>query len=92
MNNRKSLLPFAAAVCLLLLLATCSGCAATSALEEPDRAPAPVAAATSCSDTADLEVPTAINSQQLEELLFAAYLEVKAALAACLTATEPEHE
>lgn len=76
----------------ILWLATCAGCASTDALDETPLAQPLPAAAISCEDSAPLEVPSGANSAQLDEILYAAYLDARAHLTACIKATEPDHE
>lgn len=93
MRNRQTNGPgvFLLAVFIIILLANCVGCAATDALDETPLAQPLPAAATSCEDSAPLEVPSGANSAQLDEVLYAAYLDARAHLTACLQATEPDH-
>lgn len=70
---------------IIFALAQCSGCASTPAPDDgPPPAPATLAHAAGCDTLVqDLTVPTGTNSAQLEELLYAAWLELRAKLAAC---------
>ncbi len=77
-------LPTALALLLLLLLAL-TGCAG-HAVES--LGPAPTAIATGCEPPQDLVVPTGLNSQQLEEVLYAAYLDWRASMLACVAGQE----
>lgn len=59
----------------------------------PDAGPLPsatVAAAALCEPPPDLYIPTAANSQQLEEALYSAYMALRAQYLQCLTYTHKD--
>ncbi len=80
-------IPFLLALggCIAALIVTCSGCASGKDARRDGPPPDLTAIASTCEQGPDLTIPTAINSQQLEELLYAAYIEARARLAACAT-------
>lgn len=69
-------------ICLAMLLA---GCGTAPAKEPPGPPPAIIVP---CDMGQELAIPTGTNSNQLEQLLYTAYLEARALLAACAAQRE----
>lgn len=73
---------------MALVLWVLAGCTAAPAPAESPPPQAQLATAATCADSPELAIPAGLNSPQLEEVLYAAYLEVKAMLDQCVNGAE----
>jgi hypothetical protein len=74
-------------LCLVLLAMALVGCKTAPAQGPGPIPPATAAAVVLCEPPPDLDVPAGSSSAQLEEVLFGAYLALRAQYLQCLTST-----